>query len=676
MSEVLHPAGSKHRASSSRCTAFTTLTLFLLGVRGITAQSVALTQHVPVAAPAPPPVVLREGGHGGGGEEILGSPGTLYSIGQPTDEEQEYLELINRARANPNAEATRLRTTTDPEVLSTYAYFNVDLNLMASQFAALSAAPPLSLNANLSVAARLHGQDMLANNFQGHYGSDGADPGTRMTRQGYTWSTYGENVYASAESVFYGHAGFEVDWGNGPGGMQTPAGHRSNIHSAGFREAGIGVINGVNGGVGPQLVTQDFANKFGSVPFVTGVAYYDLNQNGRYDAGEGIGGVSVAVTGSTYSALTASSGGYSVPVPGNGSYTVTFSSPDLTATQRVVTVTGNNNVKVDYVPAYVSPTVAGPSVAVVGQSTTYNSSAVGGATAYQWKRHRRLPLTATEGAEGSPTNVTLATTGSYTVLATDVKAAGARSFHLAHVNPSRQTVTWNKVIRPATSSQLSFSSRLGWASSSQVGRAQVSTNGGSTWLDVWSAPGTSSAGQTAFARVTNSLAPFAGQEISIRFSFDFTGGSYYNSASAGVGWYIDEIGVSQAEELVDAVISDMPARQFAFTAPTSGNYGLRVRAQVGGRWLDWGPTLQVTAVPGAPGVRIRGVPRMVGNQVEFDVDLLNGLAGNLQVERSASPQGPWSVDLAASVQTVIPGSRMRALATKVGPGGYYRVVVR
>ena len=41
------------------------------------------------------------------------TPTTLYSFGQPTDEDQLYLELINRARANPTAEGLRLATSTD-----------------------------------------------------------------------------------------------------------------------------------------------------------------------------------------------------------------------------------------------------------------------------------------------------------------------------------------------------------------------------------------------------------------------------------------------------------------------------------------------------------------------------------------------------------------------------------
>src|SRR2546423_15159802 len=80
----------------------------------------------------------------------------LYSIGDPTNEEQYYLELINRARANPTAEGVRLATTPDSNVLSAYSSFGVNLVLMQSQFALLPPAPPPSLNASLTPAARAH----------------------------------------------------------------------------------------------------------------------------------------------------------------------------------------------------------------------------------------------------------------------------------------------------------------------------------------------------------------------------------------------------------------------------------------------------------------------------------------------------------------------------------------
>ena len=301
---------------------------------------------------APPPAPPITSGGAPFSVEQPQSPSGLYSIGDPTNEEQYYLELINRARANPTAEALRFVTTTDTDVLFAYSYFGVNLVLMQTQFALIAPAPPLSMNATLLTAARSHSQNMLQNNYQGHSGPDGSIT-TRLA--GYTsgangWSI-GENVFAYSKSVWYGHAGFEVDWGGSvaTGGMQSPPGHRQNIHSGTFREVGVGVVLGSNGGVGPQLVTQDFGMVGGLLPFVTGVVYRDLNGNGFYDPGEGIGGVTVTIANVSSYAISAASGGYSVPVPGNGNYTVTFSGGTVPMNQTNANVSNGQNVKVDYV---------------------------------------------------------------------------------------------------------------------------------------------------------------------------------------------------------------------------------------------------------------------------------------------------------------------------------------
>jgi uncharacterized protein YkwD len=63
-----------------------------------------------------------------------------------------------------------------------------------------------------------------------HTGSDGSSPGDRITRAGYTWSAYGENVaygYATPEQVMNG-------WMNSPG-------HRANILNCSFKEIGVGL---------------------------------------------------------------------------------------------------------------------------------------------------------------------------------------------------------------------------------------------------------------------------------------------------------------------------------------------------------------------------------------------------------------------------------------------------
>src|ERR1700748_3135127 len=84
-----------------------------------------------------------------------------YSIGDPTNDEQYYLELINRARANPTAEGIRLATTTDANVLGAYASFGVNLVLMQTQFVLIPPQPPLSMNATLLSAAGAPSQNML-----------------------------------------------------------------------------------------------------------------------------------------------------------------------------------------------------------------------------------------------------------------------------------------------------------------------------------------------------------------------------------------------------------------------------------------------------------------------------------------------------------------------------------
>jgi len=312
----------------------------------------------------------------------------LYSIGNPSNEEQLHLEYINRARADALVEANRLANETDPSITSAYSFFGVTGANIVNQFqwyvtqgAATPAidfaqhTQPLSFNERLLTASELHSQDMFAHEFQGHDSS--ASPpsplvpfgslGDRLDAVGYVGQA-GENVYSYSESPREAHAAFDVDWGNvtnfgdfyNPAfngqGMQNAAGHRLNLHNPAFKEIGVGVVLGTNGSVGPQVVTQDFGNP-GDVTFVTGVVYEDLNANNFYDLGEGRSGVRIDVDGSAYYAVSTASGGYSVPVTGNGAYNVTFSGGGFANYATTATVTGGLNVKVDYLA------VAAPSFA-------------------------------------------------------------------------------------------------------------------------------------------------------------------------------------------------------------------------------------------------------------------------------------------------------------------------
>jgi uncharacterized protein YkwD len=554
------------------------------------------------APPAPPAILQRDRAQLRAAAPVApAATGTLYSIGTPTDDEQYYLELINRARATPAAEGVRLATTTDADVTSAYAYFSVDLAMMQSEFAALPVRPPLALNALLTQAARGHTTDLYTNAFQGHVGTDGRTLGQRVTATGYAWNSLGENVYSYADSTWHGHAGFEVDWGGSAstGGMQSPRGHRNNIHGD-FREVGIGVLNGSNtvgsSTVGPQLVTQDFGNS-GQV-FVTGVAYYDLDGDGFYDPGEGVGGLTVEVSGASSYAVTAASGGYAVPVPlATTTRTVTFTGPDLSRSSTVA-LTSGVNAKVDCTAAYQPPVVSGSVTPGVGIPSTYSFTALGGATGYEWQQVAETDF-ADDPADALG-RVVVASTGSYAVLDTGVKYSGAGSYHLAHPTSATQLLTYPDPLLVGASATVTFRSRLGWATSYQNALLEVSQNGGATWQAIYTQAGADGAGETAFQQRTVSLAAYAGKSVRLRFAFR-AGGSYYTATTAGVGWYIDQIAFANLHTLAAATTTTVPTgRSFAFTAPAAGPYLLAVRPLTPGRVWPFGPFLEVTAAPASP----------------------------------------------------------------------------
>ena len=98
-------------------------------------------------------------------------------------------------------------------------------------------APPVSWSENLAMAAYLHSEDMVLNNFFSHTGSDGSSAGERISRQGYPWRTYGENIavgYPTVSSVIQGWLGSE--------------GHCRNLMNPAFTEIGAGYAIGPYGG--------------------------------------------------------------------------------------------------------------------------------------------------------------------------------------------------------------------------------------------------------------------------------------------------------------------------------------------------------------------------------------------------------------------------------------------
>lgn len=248
---------------------------------------------------------IRSSFLGGLAAVLLALPGvvgaqTLYSHGDPSADEQYMLELLNRARANPAAEGSRLGQL---------------------DFGGYAARPPLAFNANLNSSARSHNDDMTAAHYFSHTGSDGSTSDDRIRATGYVPGADGENIAYGFPTALATFNALMIDTGI------ANLGHRRNFlefDAAGnfFREIGIAAVNGGN-------TTQDFGYRPG-VTLVCGVAYRDGNHDGFYTQGEGLGGIRVTSPASSQYTVTSASGGYALPMD---------LLPDAAATQTTVTFT-------------------------------------------------------------------------------------------------------------------------------------------------------------------------------------------------------------------------------------------------------------------------------------------------------------------------------------------------
>lgn len=163
--------------------------------------------------------------------ELSATPGSIDLTLQPTSQEVLVVELINRARANPEAEAAR---------------YDIGLNdgITGTQITA-AAKQPLAHNLLLIDSARVHSQWMLDEDVFSHTGANNSAPTARMLAAGYTFTSNG----MSGENIAWGGT-------TGPSinltsyavsqhkGLFESPGHRENILNENFREIGVGQKQG------------------------------------------------------------------------------------------------------------------------------------------------------------------------------------------------------------------------------------------------------------------------------------------------------------------------------------------------------------------------------------------------------------------------------------------------
>jgi len=283
---------------------------------------------------------------------------------EPTEQEQFMVELINRARLDPAAEVARFGLGSLNEGSPTLG--GVPYTIRDGPHQAVAIDPEI-MDATSDYAELMEGTDTFCHTCLG------TDPQDRMLAAGYVSARsdfdppagvasytldYGfaddggglilvpgrENLAKRTEgpkngmiddltaAVAEAHAGLFED-------LTVPSrGHRSTMMYGEWKEVGVGIAEGPEGSFDSLYISIDFAHRSDTGPFLTGVAYDDVDGDDFYtpDAGEPLGGLLVQAFGAGTATLvdstnTFASGGYSLELP-VGTYDVRFSGPGIDET--------------------------------------------------------------------------------------------------------------------------------------------------------------------------------------------------------------------------------------------------------------------------------------------------------------------------------------------------------
>jgi hypothetical protein len=243
-----------------------------------------------------------------------------------------------------------------------------------------------------------------------------------------------------------------------------------------------------------------------------------------------------------------------------------------------------------------------------------------------------------EGAENIPVPAVIDGTGASYLLRTNLTvlygAPGTRTgtnvFHLTFPAFVHQSFEIDRDILPSASSFLSFYSIFRFSSTTSRLSAEVSTNSGASWAEVWGRNGVGLSianWDTSWQSVNVGLAAYAGTPLRARFIYRYSGLTVTNSGN-DCGCFIDDIQVTASQELGAPTITDIGvSSNFTLNAASAGGalvegqqYYLRVRPTLGCKAFPFSESMYVTAV--APGgyPSWSFAPIVGGAEVDYDRD--------------------------------------------------------
>jgi hypothetical protein len=383
-----------------------------------------------------------------------------------------------------------------------------------------------------------------------------------------------------------------------------------------------------------------------------------------------------------FATVTMTRGGNSVPAEviwndddGYGDSTIVWEPSGLPATLATdttynITVSGIIGTGIpasyNYTVTLFNPSVLNVSSSVVGSSTppttgaNYTFNSIAQADAYEVHVTKSSTAAWSEGAEDPSSKVEAMTTGSYPLRQSLVARSGGKAFQLVFPEFNDQSFVITRDVIPSASSSLQFYDLCRFATPTSTLNAEISTDNGDSWASVWGRNGvglSSALWDPVFINRSVSLAGYAGKIVKIRFIARWNGQGVTMGTTSSHGFFIDDVTVTHAKELVNATSTQLAATASSFTLNSSTvggsmaagtDYYLRVRPNVGTRWFSFGPPKIVTvqAAAGYSGWVATQYPAVIGGPngdhdgdgLKNGVEYAFGLNPTVSTPGSALPQ--------------------------------------
>jgi hypothetical protein len=206
----------------------------------------------------------------------------------------------------------------------------------------------------------------------------------------------------------------------------------------------------------------------------------------------------------------------------------------------------------DSVPVIIN----GPSEAQLNTGTVYSCTPPNdpNVTSYNFLTARIVSSNIYENAafdvaHGGLVNFSMSPPPNYPLITNAPDGSTNVCFHLCHdgTNSYPQLLQLTNLLYPSSNTVVTFDSLLGYATTSEIARVQISTDNGADWTDLFVEAGANGPGESSFTPQSLSLSNYSGQSASLRFNYDFTGGSYYVDGFNFEGWCLENIAITNSQ---------------------------------------------------------------------------------------------------------------------------------